>query len=127
MTRNDPTIQEAYDGAVDVILEDETRRRALMAATQVQGMVGAVHSIQGGDRLMAYYIDPKTPDQRATSIARDTDTWTTPAHRCAHCPYCTHLARVHRRGNALAAAAKVRGLLADHLRTRHNDMLVEER
>ncbi len=50
-------------------------------------------------------------------------THTTPIQRYANCPVCGerfHVARFGR-GNALAASAKVRGLVMAHIREKHED------
>lgn len=48
--------------------------------------------------------------------------WTTPIHRmagCVHCQFRTGVPRHGVAGGALASAAKLRGLMMTHLRTKH--------
>lgn len=53
-------------------------------------------------------------------------TWTTPIHRGITCRFCGWHVTVARRGpgaNALAAAAKLKGMLMQHLAAVHQDKL----
>lgn len=52
--------------------------------------------------------------------------WTTPIHRmagCSHCNFQTGVSRRGQAGGALASAAKLRGLMMEHMRQRHPDKL----